>query len=392
MRVALVAPGSGRCSSSLERRVQDLARGLARQGADIEVVTQDPGLGSVSVSDSDGVVTRRFPGTVRGFGFESSPGLWDHVRRGAQSWDVVHLHAGRAPFAVASRGVAYATRRLAPHQLIFTPHAPIQRMLRWPHGPVLRAVVDRAACIVPVSAAESELIRDVFPHAAPRVHPMPLPMDPAAIQAATAVDYPGRLVLAGGPLERRTERLIAAMASLDERFRLAIPGWGPAVRRLRRYANDLGVSERVEFVGYLEPALHYGWLRAARVLVTLTETECSGSELLEALAAGTSVVASDVAGNREAAAAADRAGVTFVAPECSPLELADAIAAVAETSVPPAARLEIPSAQSVAEGMLALYRSLTGPSVPGGHASTNGNGQGTVPHRDDRSVSNAPPR
>jgi glycosyltransferase involved in cell wall biosynthesis len=363
VRVALVAPVSPRCSSALERRVEELARGLAHRGSEVELMTQDASVRALHVSERDGVVTWRFPATARGLGFATSPALWDHVRQAAETWDVVHLHAGRAPFTVATRGVAFATRRLASRRLIFTPHAPIQRLLRWPHGPVVRAVVDRAARIVPLSGAEAQLIRDIFPHAADRVQPIPLAVDVGAIQAADPVDHPGSVVLAAGPLERRTERLIAAMASLRPQFRLVIPGRGPAVRRLQRYADDLEVSELVDFVGYLDPALQYRWLRTARVVVTLTEGESSGSELMEALAAGAAAVASDVPVHREAAASADNGGLRLVAPECSPLELADAIAAVAGANVPPVAGLGIPSPDSAVESMLELYRGLIGPAV-----------------------------
>jgi glycosyltransferase involved in cell wall biosynthesis len=380
MKVALVAPGSARCSSgSLERRVEDLARGLARQGTDVEVVTQDPGLRSVDISERDGVLTRRFPATGRSLGFATAPGLWEHVRQGGDTWDVVHLHAAREPLTVATRGVGFATRRLASGRLIFTPHAPIQRLLRWPYGPVVRAVVDRAALIVPLSGVEAELIRDIFPHAANRVQTMPMGVDVVAIRAARPLDDHDRVVLAAGPLERRTERVIAAMASLDQRFRLVILEGGPAVLRLRRYADDLEVSERVDFVGPVSASLYYRWLRTARVLVTLTEGDPSGSELLEALTAGASAVASDVAIHREAAAVAGHAGVSFVAPECSPLELADAIAAVAEQKVASPARLRIPSGQTVAECMLGLYRSLTDPGMAERHASANGNGPRPAP-------------
>lgn len=363
MKVALVAPRSTRCSSSLERRVEALARRLAGQGTDVELVTQDPGVRSLRVTERDGVVTRRFPATSRGLAFAAAPRLREHVRQGADTWDVVHLHAARGPFTVATGGVA--SRRL-----IFTPHAPIQRLLRWPYAPVVRAVIDRAARIVPLSGVEAELIRDMFPHVANRVQAMPMAVDAAAIQAARPLYYPGRLVLEGGPLGRRTERVIAAMASLDQRFRLVILGRGPATRRLQRYADDLRVAGRVDFVGRVSPSLYYRWLRTARVLVTLTEREPSGAELLEALAAGTSAVAADVAVHREAAAVADNVGLRFVAPECSPLELADAIAAAAEVDIPSSARLRIPSGEAVAETMLALYRSLIGPRMT--HAYANG--------------------
>jgi hypothetical protein len=46
--------------------------------------------------------------------------------------------------------------------------------------------------------------------------------------------------------------------------------------------------------------------------------------------------------------------------------------------------------QSLAESMLALYRSLTAQGVPGGPASANGNGQWSVAQGDDGTVSSAP--
>jgi glycosyltransferase involved in cell wall biosynthesis len=380
MKVALVAPDSTRCSSSsLERGVEDLARGLARQGTDVELVTQDPGLRSLRVFERDGVLTRCFPATGRGLGFVSAPGLWEHVRQCAETWDAVHLHAGRGAFSVATRGVAFATRRVSSGRLIFTPHAPIQRLLRWPYAPAVRAVVERAASIVALSGVEADLIRDIFPRAGHRVQAIPMAVDAGAIQSARALEYPGQVVLADGPMERRTERVIAAMASLDHRFRLVILGGGPAARRLQRYADDLQVSARVDFVGRVSPSSYYRWLRTARVLVTLTGGEPSGFGLLEALTAGASAVACDVAVHREAAAVAGHAGVRFVAGECSPLELADAIAAVAELDVPPAARLRIPSGQAVAECMLGLYRSLIDPGVAERDASANGMGPRLVP-------------
>jgi glycosyltransferase involved in cell wall biosynthesis len=371
MKVALVAPGSTRCSSSLERRVEYVARRLARQGTEVALITQDPGLRTLQVSERDGVVTRRFPATSRGLAFATAPGLWEHVRQGAGLWDIIHLYAARGPFAVATGGVA--SRRL-----VFTPHASIQRLLRWPYAPVVRAVIDRAARIVPLSGVEAELIRDIFPHAANRVQTMPLAVDAAAIQAARPLDYVGQVILAGGPLERRTERVIAAMASLDQRFRLVILGGGPAARRLERYADDLRVSGRVYFAGRVSPSDYYRWLRTARVLVTLAEGEPSGAALLEALAAGASAVASDVAVHREAAATADQAGLRLVAPECSPLELADAIAAVAELDPASGERLRIPSGDAVAEDLLAVYRSLIGPGVAERHTYTNFNGRRPV--------------
>jgi glycosyltransferase involved in cell wall biosynthesis len=356
MKVGLVAPSSIRSSSSTERRVEALAGGLAQAGADVEVVKADPVIRFLQVSEQDGVRTARFPAASHGLGFSASPGLWEYVRHQARSWDVVHLHASRGPFSVATGGVLSS-------RLVFTPHAPIQRLMRWPYAPIVRAIVDRAARVVALSRAQAELIRGVFPHASARVETMPLTVDTAAIEAARRLEHPGEVVVAGGCLDRRLERAVAAMASLDRRFRLVVLGDGPSARRLQRYAHDLRVSERVDFVGPVSAELYYRWLRTARVLVTLTEGEASGSELLKALTAGAGAVASDVEAHREAAEVTGGTGVRFVTPECSPLDLADAIADAAESRIPPAARLRIPSPQAVADTMLGLYRSLVDPGV-----------------------------
>jgi glycosyltransferase involved in cell wall biosynthesis len=357
MRIALVAPHSARCSTALERRVEALARCLADAGAEVGLIQDDPSVRSPQVSENDGVLTRRFPATSRGFGFATAPELWDYIRH-EEPWDVVHMHAPRGPLSVATGG------RASP-RLIFTPHSPIQRLIRWPHAPVVRAVLDRAACVVPLSRVESQLIRGLFPHLAERVHTMPVVVDIAAIDAARPLEHHGRVIIAGGRLERRVERVIASMAGLDGRFRLVILGAGARARRLARYADDLRVSERVEFVGAVSNSVFYSWLRTARVFVTLCDCEPCGSELLEALSAGASAVASDVEVHREAAAITGDGGVRLVDTECSPLDLADAIAEAAEVDVPSAARSRIVSAQAVADtSMLALYRSLLAPGVP----------------------------
>jgi glycosyltransferase involved in cell wall biosynthesis len=373
MKIALVASPLSSGSTSLERHVLTLARGLTAQGVEVELVTQDTALRSPRVVEEDGLVARRFPATSRGLRFAAAPGLREQIRHAADSSDVIHIHASRGPLAAAAAGVAS-------QRLVFTPCAPIQRLMRWPYAPMVRSIFERGTCIA-LSHAEAELIRGLLPHSADRVLAIPPGVELAAIEAARPLVYPGRLVLAGDSLEgdERVERAIAAMASLDDGFRLVVRGDRPAARRLQRYADDLRVGERVEFVGRTPAALVYRWLRTARVVVALRERDPSGVELLEALGAGAAVVASDVAVHREAASYTGGAGVEFVSPECSPLELADAIAAAAEVRVSPAARTTIPAGEAVAAKTLAVYGSLMGAGGGPRGASPNGSLRRFVP-------------
>jgi glycosyltransferase involved in cell wall biosynthesis len=374
MKLALVSSSFAPRLGVLERHVEALARGLARHGVEVEVVTQDASLRLPRVSERDGVCIRRFPTSVGRLGFGVAPGLWEYLRRSAGSWDVVHLHSSRGALGLAVGGVD--SRRL-----VFTPHARVQRLVRWPYGHMARAVIERAALTVPLSGVEAGLIRSSFPRAAHRVRVMPPGVDVDAIQAARPLPCPGHVVLAVARLERceRLERTIAAMASLDRRFRLVIVGTGPAAGRLGRYAGDLRVSERVYFAGALSGPVLYRWLRTARVLVTLSESEFSGFQVLEAFGAGASVVASDVPVHREAASFTAAAGVRLVSPRCSPLQLSDAIAGAAETRVPHSARQAIPSAEALVEKLLPLYRSLTGREVAPRGVSGNGGLHAALP-------------
>lgn len=87
-----------------------------------------------------------------------------------------------------------------------------------------------------------------------------------------------RLVLAGGAFYRRTQ--------VEE-------------DRLRATATDLGLDDRVTFLGRLLPAEVAARMRRSAVLVLPSRDEAFGAVLVEALASGTPVVSTDSGGPRE---------------------------------------------------------------------------------------------
>lgn len=350
MKVALVTSDGRASSSGVDPKVEALGHALACRGVEVEVLAQGPVREPPGPTGENGVVVRHFP---------IARGLWRHLRRTSRSVNVVHVHSAPPPLGL---GVARAGLR----RLVFTPRAPIERLLHWPYAHMTQAAVGRALRTVCTSRADADLVRCSFPWAAKRLRIVPTGVDVNAIRAATPLAYPGRVVLTIGPLERRKriERAIAAMASLDPEFRLVVVGDGPARRRLRAYAADLEVSSRVEFVGWVsEPVLHR-WLRTARVIVALAERANAGLPVLEALSAGAPVVASDIQVHHEAASYAAGGGLRFVSPEGSPLEVADAIEGAARIGVHATGAVDdIPSSEAVADGMLALYEALGQPGV-----------------------------
>jgi len=88
------------------------------------------------------------------------------------------------------------------------------------------------------------------------------------------------LVRAFGELSRR-----------DPEVRLVIVGTGPLERDLARLCHRLGIAERVVFPGFQSNPL--AWIARARVFVLPSAWEGFPNSLLEALACGVPVVASD---------------------------------------------------------------------------------------------------
>ncbi|MEW6692178.1 MAG: glycosyltransferase [Pseudomonadota bacterium] len=82
--------------------------------------------------------------------------------------------------------------------------------------------------------------------------------------------------------------------------RLVLAGEGPAETHLRRQVGQLGLQERVRFVGYLprDGALQ-ALYRAADAFVFASTTETQGLVLIEAMALGTPVVALAEMGTRD---------------------------------------------------------------------------------------------
>jgi glycosyltransferase involved in cell wall biosynthesis len=351
MNIALVASSYLPRPDGLERHVRQLAIALARRGAVVELLTQDAGRRLPRVFNLDGVTVRRFRLPLGAAHGAVAPGLWDTLRRGTHTFDLAHVHTPHPSFAAA-------VMRVGPRRKVFTPHAPVKLLVRWPHMRVMRAVVEHSVLTLCTSVVESELLAERIPSAADRIAQLTSGVDADAIAAARPFWHRAPVVLALGPLERhkRVDRTIGAMASLGDPARLVVTGGGPAAPRLAAHADDLRVSSRVDFVGPVRDADLYRWLRTARVLVALADQGTSGIEVTEALSAGIRVVASDIPVHREAAARVGGTGAIFVTPEGSPLEVADALTLALGPRDLVAAAPTLPSWDRVADSMLELYR------------------------------------
>lgn len=124
------------------------------------------------------------------------------------------------------------------------------------------------------------------------------PMDRTAARAVLGLTRP-TLLSVGHLIERKGHhRIIEAMTQLPE-FDLLIVGEGPLRDRLVALIGRLGLAERVRLLGAQPHSELPAIYSAADILILASSREGWANVLLEAMACGTPVVASNIWGNPE---------------------------------------------------------------------------------------------
>jgi glycosyltransferase involved in cell wall biosynthesis len=139
----------------------------------------------------------------------------------------------------------------------------------------------------------------------------------------TQLGLSGQVLLSvGGLIERKGHHLaIRGLADLPGAM-LLVAGDGPEATNLKKLAGELGLSQRVKFLGVLNQSELRRYYGAADALVLASSREGWANVLLESMACGTPVVATRVWGTPEVVAAPE-AGVLMT--ERTPQALAQAV-------------------------------------------------------------------
>ena len=297
MKVALVCPYAWDRPGGVQSHVRALAHALRERDHETLVVAPTVGRhGTVEsgVERAGHAVGVPANGSVAPVAF--GPIAAAAVRRAVRSFDpdVVHLHEPLVPslslLALWSRGT---------QPLIGTFHAAADQSTGYR---IARPVLDRAAQHLTVRTAVSSAALAL----ASRYFPGDYEITPNGVEIdrfATAAPLelaPGPTVLFLSRVERRKglDVLIRAMAHLqDLGVRLVVAGEGPQLKEAKELVDALRV--KAEFLGVLTEADVPRAYRAASVYCAPgLGGESFGIVLVEAMAAGTAVVCSDLPGFR----------------------------------------------------------------------------------------------
>ena len=91
--------------------------------------------------------------------------------------------------------------------------------------------------------------------------------------------------------------LLRAMESLPDHVKLLLPGRGALLEDVKAQARDTGLTHRVLFPGFVTDIP--GWLAASDIAVSSSRSEGLPFNIMEAMAAGLPVAASDVKGHTD---------------------------------------------------------------------------------------------
>jgi glycogen(starch) synthase len=302
MRVAITTPFFPPHPGGLERHVFELAEGLAKRGFEAYIITSDI-LAPEREPDVDFEIIRL---PSRRIGFDC---LVSGLRRKFREIDpdIVHSHAPLSLIASMTSKIIKHSRPLvctyhgdyykkaAWENVVkhFRNHFQLPITLHYPRYTIALTEYDRR--LLNRYGIDDGKIRVIYPG---------IEID-AYRSMISANRYDTRKILYVGRVvyEKGIRELLVAFGSLVKRVKgaeLVIAGTGYALEDMKRLARDLGIAKKVGFLGWVEHDDIPGLFNEAAFLVLPSFSEGLPYVVLEAMASGQAIVASDVSGMNEA--------------------------------------------------------------------------------------------
>ena len=235
---------------------------------------------------------------------------------GDYQYDIVHVHSYTHPIPLLVAFERLVTNKRTGCKYVFTPHYhPFSgtlgtKMMRVPYDIAFRRLIlgsfDGIICTT--EAERRILMREtgttpimVIPNGVDLDEIQSVVVDGSITDLLRADErFQFRVVYCGNLLKYKgVQYVLHALSILKEggiSVELSVVGDGPYRVHLAKLTQDLGIQSQVRFLGFLPRSQQLGVIKASDALVLASEYESFGIVLVEAMALGKAVVASDVGG------------------------------------------------------------------------------------------------
>lgn len=286
MKIAQVCPRYYPDIGGVETHVQEISERLVKRGFDVEVVCTDSTGNLHKRGIINGVMVTRFRSFAPGNAYYFSPQMYFYLKN--RSYDMIHVHSYDALPAL------FAALAKNGRRMVFTPHSSghtfIREMLHKPYRLIGSRIFKKADKVIFVSTYERlKFIKDFsLPEGKVKMISNGLNLEEFAnIGHGRKGDNESTLLYVGRLEEYKgVQHIINALPMLRD-SRLEIIGQGPYEHDLRKLAEKLLVTERINWYKQMtreELLRHYAF---ADVFITLSRYESYGITVAEALASRT---------------------------------------------------------------------------------------------------------
>lgn len=155
--------------------------------------------------------------------------------------------------------------------------------------------------VVAVSDAIASELCQLWPTQADKVYVVPNGVDEGLLTLSKTTKHHDLIIMTIGNLIplKDVATLIHAFPSIQEIAQLRVVGEGVERSSLELLTKQLGLSERIDFVGAIPPDEVKTELSMADIFVLSSHSEGRPNVILEAMAAGCAIISSDLPGVRE---------------------------------------------------------------------------------------------
>jgi glycosyltransferase involved in cell wall biosynthesis len=297
MKIAQVTPAYYPNIGGIETHVKEISERLARNH-EIEVICADLRPSLNQTENINGVKVTRFSSLLLKNSLFFAPSMLSYLRN--NRYDIVHAHNYHA-------FPAFFASRIADTTFIFTPHYhgkgsnAFTNILLKPYHHWGKKIFNRAKKIICVSEFEKNLVKKDFNLQDERLTIIPNGINIRMINEARPFSIDRNLILYLGRLDRykHIDSTVRAMTYLPDFDFYIIGRSGNYKENLHKLIKSLNLENRVKILDRVSDQDKYRWLKTCSVFINLSDTEAFGITVLEAIAAGKSVIVNNSGGLRE---------------------------------------------------------------------------------------------